>query len=213
MRRKLSMMSERPSHPLTARIRPPSTQIRGDPGIRRAGRVAARVAAALFAAALLLPAGSSAIAAAADAAAAGARHDHALKHKKKKSASLLDTPFGREGDLRKVKRVVTIEMSDAMRYFPDQIRVKKGETVRFVARNSGELPHEMVLGTMDDLKKHAAMMKKNVEMDHDDPNVAHVEPGGTGAIVWHFTRAGEFYYGCLVPGHFDAGMIGTVVVR
>ena len=25
--------------------------------------------------------------------------------------------------------------------------------------------------------------------------------------------AGEFYFGCLVPGHFSAGMIGTLVVR
>jgi uncharacterized cupredoxin-like copper-binding protein len=91
--------------------------------------------------------------------------------------------------------------------------VKKGLTVRFVVRNSGELPHEMVLGTMDDLKKHAAMMKKNVEMDPDDANVARVEPGSSGEIVWNFTRSGEFYYGCLVPGHFEAGMIGTVVVR
>jgi uncharacterized cupredoxin-like copper-binding protein len=133
---------------------------------------------------------------------------------KKKSGPTAETPFGREGDPRKAKRVIHIEMSDAMRYFPDQIRVKKGQTVRFVVRNGGQAPHEMVLGTMDDLKKHAAMMKKNEERDHDDAsNIAHVEPGGTGRIVWQFTKAGEFYYGCLVPGHFEAGMIGTVVVR
>jgi uncharacterized cupredoxin-like copper-binding protein len=162
---------------------------------------------------LLAPAGTAAIGATADAATGGARHPQAATPKKRKSASGDETAFGREGDPRKVKRVVTIEMSDAMRYFPDQIRVKKGQVVRFVVRNAGELPHEMVLGTMDDLKKHAAMMKKNIELDHDEANVAHVDPGGTGSIVWHFTRAGEFYYGCLVPGHFEAGMIGTVVVR
>ena len=133
--------------------------------------------------------------------------------KKKPRPPDAETPFGREGDPRKVKRVITIEMSDAMRFFPDQIRVKKGQTIRFVVRNGGQLPHEMVLGTMDDLKKHAALMKQNVEMDPGDANVAHVEPGAAGRIVWQFTRAGEFYYGCLVPGHFDAGMIGTVVVR
>jgi uncharacterized cupredoxin-like copper-binding protein len=100
-----------------------------------------------------------------------------------------------------------------MRYFPDQVRVKRGDTVRFVVRNNGRLPHEMVLGTMDSLKKHAAAMKQSGGMDHDDTNVVHVEPGATGRIVWQFTKAGEFYYGCLVPGHFEAGMIGTVVVR
>jgi uncharacterized cupredoxin-like copper-binding protein len=104
-------------------------------------------------------------------------------------------------------------MSDAMRYFPDQIGVKRGDTIRFVVRNGGELPHEMVIGTMDELRKHAELMKSGKEMRHDAANVAHVAPGATGRIVWQFTRSGEFYYGCLVPGHFDAGMIGTIVVR
>ena len=132
---------------------------------------------------------------------------------KKKAKKPVDYRFGREGDLRKANRVVKIEMSDTMRYFPEHVRVKKGETVRFDVRNVGALPHEMVLGTMDDLKKHAHAMKKHGEMAHDDANIAHVAPGESGRIVWHFTRAGEFYYGCLVPGHFDAGMIGTIVVR
>jgi uncharacterized cupredoxin-like copper-binding protein len=132
---------------------------------------------------------------------------------RKKQRPARDTAFGREGDPRKAKRVIKIEMSDTMRYFPDHVRVKKGETVRFDVRNVGALPHEMVLGTMDDLKKHAHAMKKHGEMAHDDANIAHVAPGESGRIVWQFTRAGEFYYGCLVPGHFDAGMIGTIVVR
>jgi uncharacterized cupredoxin-like copper-binding protein len=132
---------------------------------------------------------------------------------RKRSPPPAETAFGREGDARKAKRVVSIETSDAMRYFPDQIHVKKGHTLRFVVRNAGEMPHELVLGTMDDLKRHAAMMKKGHAMPDDAPNVVHVEPGGTGRLVWHFTKAGEFYYGCLVPGHFEAGMIGTVVVR
>jgi uncharacterized cupredoxin-like copper-binding protein len=143
---------------------------------------------------------------------AAARAD-SVSAARKKARTPADTAFGREGDPRKVKRTVTIEMSDAMRYFPDQIHVKKGQTVQFNLRNAGELPHEMVLGTMDDLKKHAGKVKQSPDFAADDPNVARVEPGATGALVWQFTRAGEFYYGCLVPGHFEAGMIGTVVVR
>lgn len=149
-------------------------------------------------------------------AAADSAHSHAQHESKpvlKKSRKSADRPYGREGDPRKVTRVIRIDMSDAMRYFPDQIRVKRGDTVRFNVRNTGELPHEMVIGTMDDLKQHAEMMKKHGDMPHDDANVAHVGPGGSGRIVWQFTRAGEFYYGCLIPGHFDAGMIGTIVVR
>jgi uncharacterized cupredoxin-like copper-binding protein len=130
----------------------------------------------------------------------------------KKSRKMPERAYGREGDARKVTRTIRITMSDAMRYFPDQVRVKRGDTIRFVVRNSGELPHEMVIGTMDELKKHAELMKGGTGMAHDGGNVAHVAPGATGRIVWQFTRAGEFYYGCLIPGHFEAGMIGTIVV-
>jgi uncharacterized cupredoxin-like copper-binding protein len=149
---------------------------------------------------------------------AGASGAHEHKARPNKNVRPIDASFGREGDPRKVKRVIRVDMSDAMRFFPDQIKVKRGETVRFVVRNSGKLSHEMVLGTMDDLKRHAALMKQNgsmehSSMEHDDANVAHVNPGSTGRIVWQFTKAGEFYYGCLIPGHFEAGMIGTIVVR
>jgi uncharacterized cupredoxin-like copper-binding protein len=138
-------------------------------------------------------------------------HEHAAMNTKRSRPA--NAPFGREGDARKVNRVIRIAMSDAMRYFPDQIRVKRGDTVRFIVRNTGKMPHEMVLGTMDGLKKHAELMKQNGAMEHDEANVAHVGPGGTGRIVWQFTKPGEFYFACLIPGHFDAGMIGTVVVR
>ncbi len=124
-----------------------------------------------------------------------------------------DKPYGREGDPRRAKRVIRIDMSDTMQYFPDQIEVKRGDTVRFVVRNSGELPHEMVLGTMEELKKHAAATKRKATAHQSLPHATRVGPGGTGRLVWQFTRAGEFYFGCLVPGHFDAGMIGTIVVR
>jgi uncharacterized cupredoxin-like copper-binding protein len=120
--------------------------------------------------------------------------------------------FGREGDPHKVKRVIKIELSDTMRYFPDEIRVKRGDTVRFVLRNDGKSPHEMVIGSMDELKKRAALVRHGTAKV-SGPGAAHVPPGGTARFVWQFTRAGEYYYACLVPGHFDAGMIGTIVVR
>ena len=73
--------------------------------------------------------------------------------------------------------------------------------------------HEMVLGTMDELKKHAELMKKHPGMEHDEPHMAHVASGKTGEMGWRFTQAGTFYYGCLIPGHFEAGMIGKVIVE
>jgi uncharacterized cupredoxin-like copper-binding protein len=124
-----------------------------------------------------------------------------------------ETPFGKASDPARAERTIEIEMSDAMRYTPALVEVKRGERVRFVARNSGSVMHEMVLGTMADLAEHAEMMKKHPDMHHEEPNMLHVAPGAKGEMGWQFTRAGEFSFGCLVPGHFEAGMIGKVVVK
>jgi uncharacterized cupredoxin-like copper-binding protein len=137
-------------------------------------------------------------------------------HKARSAQRVISTDektFGREGDPRKVTRTVKIDMSDAMRFNPAELTVKRGETVRFVAMNSGKVMHEMVLGTMPELKEHAELMKKHPSMEHDEPYMAHVAPGKSERIVWQFTKVGEFYYGCLIPGHFEAGMVGKVIVK
>jgi len=120
--------------------------------------------------------------------------------------------FGREGDPKKVTRTVRVGMSDTMRFTPSELTVERGQTVKFVVRNNGKVMHEMVIGTMAELKEHAAMMQKHPGMEHDEPYMAHVLPGMTKAIVWQFTKAGEYYFGCLVPGHLEAGMVGQVRV-
>jgi uncharacterized cupredoxin-like copper-binding protein len=131
----------------------------------------------------------------------------------KKPISTDEKAFGREGDPKRATRTIRMDMSDAMRFTPAELTVKQGETVRFDVKNSGKTLHEMVLGTMQELKEHAELMKKFPGMEHDEPYMAHVAPGKTQRIVWQFTKPGEFYYGCLVPGHFEAGMIGKVTVR
>ena len=123
-----------------------------------------------------------------------------------------ETAFGREGDPKKVSRTINVDMSDRMRFSPADLSIKQGETIRFRVKNSGKVMHEMVLGTMKDLKAHAEMMRKHPGMEHDEPYMAHVPPGKTETMVWQFTKAGEFHYACLVPGHFEAGMLGRIVV-
>jgi uncharacterized cupredoxin-like copper-binding protein len=120
--------------------------------------------------------------------------------------------FGKQGDPQKVTRTIAIDMTDAMRFGPAEITVKEGEVIRFVVANKGKMMHEMVLGTMDELKAHGEMMKKYPGMEHDEPYMSHVSPGKQGYTVWEFSNAGEFYYACLVPGHFEAGMIGKIKV-
>lgn len=120
--------------------------------------------------------------------------------------------FGRQGDPKKATRTITMDMTDNMRFTPGDITVKQGETVRFVVANQGKILHEMVIGTMDELKAHGEMMRKHPGMEHDEPYMSHVSPGKKADLVWQFTQPGEFYYACLIPGHFEAGMIGKITV-
>jgi uncharacterized cupredoxin-like copper-binding protein len=141
-------------------------------------------------------------------------HGDAGKAKDKPRAiSVEEHAFGRQGDPKKVTRSVRIDMADTMRYSPAEIVVKRGDTIRFEVKNAGKTMHEMVIGTMKALKEHAELMRKHPGMEHDEPYMAHVAPGKRERIVWQFTKAGEFYYGCLIPGHFEAGMIGRVIVK
>ncbi|HXF65212.1 MAG TPA: cupredoxin family protein [Burkholderiales bacterium] len=135
------------------------------------------------------------------------------KAEKNPAQAVEEKPFGRPGDPRKVVHTIRIEMRDEMEYLPNGLRVKAGETVKFIVRNSGRVMHELVLGTMEELKAHAELMRKHPGMEHDEPHMVHVPPGRTGTLVWQFTRPGAFYYGCLLPGHFEAGMVGIVRVR
>jgi uncharacterized cupredoxin-like copper-binding protein len=73
--------------------------------------------------------------------------------------------------------------------------------------------HEIVLGTPAELQKHAELMKKFPEMEHEAPHMVHVKPGKRGDIVWQFTKPGQFQFACLIPGHFEAGMVGQVSVE
>ena len=138
---------------------------------------------------------------------------HAAKPRKYNASKVEGTPFGREGDPAKATRTIRLDMADSMRFTPADITVKRGETVKLVATNKGQVLHEMVLGTADELQKHADMMKKFPGMEHDEPHMAHVKPGKSGEIVWQFTHAGEFQFACLIPGHFEAGMVGKVTVK
>lgn len=121
--------------------------------------------------------------------------------------------IGQPGKTENINRTVTITMLDTMRYSPASVSVKQGETIKFIVKNSGKIKHEMVLGTAKELKEHYELMKKNPEMEHADENMITVPPGESGEIIWQFTTAGKIDFACLIPGHYDAGMKGTVKVQ
>ena len=140
-------------------------------------------------------------------------HAHAQRGHAATAAPAEQPPFGIAGDARKVQRTITLRMGDDMRFAPSHITVKRGETVRLRVLNQGQVMHEIVLGTPGSLSEHAQMMQQHPGMDHDAPHMAHVAPGQKGELVWQFNRAGEFDFACLVAGHFEAGMKGTITVK
>ena len=140
---------------------------------------------------------------------------HSESHDKPKAAAPLSSEehaFGKQGDLKKAARTIVIDMNDMMRFGPSDITVKQGETIKFVVNNNGKIMHEMVIGTLTELKKHGELMKKHPGMEHDEPYMTHVSPGKKQEMVWQFTQTGEFHYACLLPGHFEAGMVGKIKV-
>ena len=149
------------------------------------------------------------------AATGGAAFAHGDKNAEKKASAAVkkeQTDWGIAGDAKAVKRTIEIKMLDTMRFSPDRIEVRQGDTVRFVLKNNGKTMHELVIGTKKVLEDHAAMMLKFPNMEHEEPYMAHVAPGKSGAIVWTFNRAGEVDFACLIAGHFSAGMKGSILV-
>ena len=123
---------------------------------------------------------------------------------------------GRPGDPAKPARVINVRMFEGggkMGFEPARIEVRRGQQVRFVLHNDGEEDHEFVLAMVTENRKHAEVMKKHPEMEHDDPNGVRLAPNRTAEIVWKFTKAGTFEFSCLIPDHRDYGMVGHVNVN
>ena len=123
-----------------------------------------------------------------------------------------ETAIGKPGVTTKVNRTIAVDMADTMRYTPSDIQVKRGETIRFVIKNSGQVKHELSLGTEKELLEHLEQMKKFPDMEHDEPSKVTLAPGKQGEIIWQFTQPGTVHFACLMPGHYEGGMKGVVKV-
>lgn len=145
--------------------------------------------------------------------------------------------IGEPGVKSKVSRTVVIKIQDNF-YEPETVEVKKGETIRFVLKNSGELLHEFNIGTASMHDNHQKEMAKMAEhgmltatsvnhkmmnmdhskmgmpsMKHDDPNAVLLEPGKSGELIWKFTNNAKLEFACNLPGHYEAGMVGYINFR
>ncbi|MFC3694153.1 cupredoxin domain-containing protein [Chenggangzhangella methanolivorans] len=125
--------------------------------------------------------------------------------------------YGEPGDPKKPNRTIEIVMKETddgkMIFEPNSVSASKGEQIRFVLKNEGQLDHEFMLATRAENDKHAIAMQKAPDMEHDDPNGRRIAPGKTDEIIWKFSKSGEFNFACLIPGHRESGMDGSVAVK
>jgi uncharacterized cupredoxin-like copper-binding protein len=172
---------------------------------------------------LLIGVAALAFTAAAQAAEGPAGHTH--------NTSAIGEPAKATG----TTRTVQVKLIDNA-FEPEAVKVKAGETVRFVITNAGQLLHEFNLGTAPmhaEHQKEMAMMvehgmltptgvdEKMMKMDHsnmpgghsmkhDDPNSVLVAPGEKKELVWKFSKAVDLEFACNIPGHYESGMVGKV---
>ncbi len=90
------------------------------------------------------------------------------------------------------------------------LKVRPGETVRFVLRNTDPIPHELIVGDQAVQDVHEA----GTESHHGDrPGEVSVAPGETAVTTYRFGREGDqMLFGCHLPGHWAYGMKGTILV-
>lgn len=99
-----------------------------------------------------------------------------------------------------------------MAFSPEEMSPEQGDVVLFVVENTGKVAHEMTVGDEAEQERHAEEMSDPNMTAHDHPFSVWVEPGETKEIAWEFGESGTFYYGCHAPGHYEAGMVGTITV-
>lgn len=121
--------------------------------------------------------------------------------------------FGQPADAADADRTVAIEARD-IAFEPTSVEVAVGEIITFVVTNTGAAVHEFTVGDshmQDEHEEEMAGMDEGMMMA-DEPNAIAIAPGETKELTWHFTEAGEILYGCHQPGHYAAGMFGTITV-
>ena len=141
--------------------------------------------------------------------------------------------IGEEGDSNKIDRVVNIKMYDNY-YEPNVVKIKKGETIKFIVENLGELVHEYNIGTKEMHIKHQPEMQKLIDheiilgdkidrikmkkmskmdhsLGHSHANSVMLEPKKTGELIWKFSKDIKLEMACNIPGHYETGMVGNLI--
>lgn len=150
------------------------------------------------------------------AALAHSSHEDHADHGAHAAHSEQSFAAGEPGTHEVPARTVEIVMRDddgSMVFTPNSLQVKQGEQVRFVIRNAGATDHEFLIDTVANNAAHKEAMAADPEMQHEEPNGRRLKPGEQSELVWRFTKRGTFEIACLIPGHYESGMKGEVLVK
>ena len=120
--------------------------------------------------------------------------------------------FGEIADAQDATKTVKVETLDELAFDPSSVSVQQGDVVRFVVTNEGKALHEFVIGDEDYQAEHEESMESGGH-DMDLENMIEIGPGETAELTWRFTSPGEILFACHVSGHYEGGMVGTIVVE
>ena len=109
-------------------------------------------------------------------------------------------------------RTVEIKALDTNRFEPSSLTVKSGERIRFVVTNGGKAMHEFVVGDEAVQMAHEEQMSEMSGMHEEALAALELEAGATKEATVSFDKAGKILFGCHEPGHYKAGMVGTITV-
>ncbi|MEX2394121.1 MAG: plastocyanin/azurin family copper-binding protein [Actinomycetota bacterium] len=106
-------------------------------------------------------------------------------------------------------REVTLSITHS-RFSLDELHVERGQRVRFVVSNTDPIDHELIVGDMASQIRH----ERGTEPSHGERDGEVTIPlFDRRETSYTFRRPGTYWFGCHLPGHWDYGMVGKVIVR
>jgi plastocyanin len=99
-------------------------------------------------------------------------------------------------------RIVEIIAIPQLRFVPDAVVVKHGETVTFRVSAMGSITHEFMVGPAADVAADRP----------GTPEIAEIGMMETRSLTYAFDGPGPYAFACHAPGHYEAGMSGTISV-
>jgi len=148
-----------------------------------------------------------------DTQSSGMHSDMKQGHHSMNHGHHMGSACGEPAKLEEVTKTIHLDAADEMKFnFKQELKIKKGDVVKFVVTNTGKINHEFSIGNESEQEKHRAMMRNMPDMVHEDGNSITVKPGETKELIWKFHGDPKVVFACNIPGHSEAGMMHRMTV-